>query len=56
MNEIKVWSSGGIIWTRKIKVVEEKTVPVPLSPPQIQCSVAGEPTQVSLGTEQLLPP
>jgi hypothetical protein len=54
MNEIRVLSSGGIILTGKIKVLEEKPVPVPLSLSQIQCSVGGEPTQVSAMAGQQL--
>jgi hypothetical protein len=35
MNEIRVWSIGGMIVTGKTEVLEEKPVPVTLYPPQI---------------------
>ena len=41
-----IWSTGSITWTRKSEVFGEKSVPVPLSPPQITHALAWDQTRV----------
>jgi len=50
INQIGIWSIGGMILTGKNKVLEEKPVPVSICPPQIQHGLAWGRTQDSMMT------